>query len=179
MKRQRNDWRMLLITSATCAACIALHPTNALAIGPQEPPSSGRSFGLGMVLGDPTGLTGEKWLGNDTALDFSAAWSLEDNESMELAVDHVWYNFSALEWDNDEGRGTDNRRIALHYGLGGRLLFMDHGDDRAGLRVPVGLTYFTDRGRIGIFAQVAPTLDVVPSTEGDLQGGLGVRYFMN
>jgi hypothetical protein len=174
MKRQRNDWRndwrIVLLASAICASVYVLHPGVARAVGPQEPPTAGRDFGLGVVIGDPTGLSGEKWLGQRTALDFSAAWSLESNESMELAMDHVWYDFDAIE--------TDDHRMALHYGLGGRVQFVDSGNDHAGIRFPVGLTYFADRGRVGIFMQVAPTLDLAPSTDMDLQGGLGMRYFL-
>jgi hypothetical protein len=46
------------------------------------------------------------------------------------------------------------------------------------VRLPVGLTYFPGRGRVGVFAQVAPIVDLAPSTDMDLQGGLGVRYFL-
>ena len=166
----RNDWRTVLLSTALCSSLVALRPSDVQAVGPQEPPAAGRDFGLGMVVGDPTGLSAEKWLSQSTALDFSAAWSLERDEAMELAMDHVWYNFSAIE--------SEGHRVALHYGVGGRVQFVDSGDDHAGVRLPVGLTYFADRGRVGIFMQVAPTLDLAPSTELDLQGGLGARYYL-
>jgi hypothetical protein len=125
MKRQwndwRNDWRIVLLASAICASVYILHPGVARAVGPQEPPTAGRDFGLGVVIGDPTGLSGEKWLGQRTALDFSAAWSLESDESMELAMDHVWYD------------STPSRRIMIASRcttVSGRVQFVDSGNVR-------------------------------------------------
>ena len=158
-----------------CAAMLMvvvamLLPAPSHAYDNDQPYNAGRSFGLGAVVGDPTGVTGEQWLANSRALDFAAAWSLDENNSMDLSADHVWYDFDAL--------GTERHSVALHYGLGGRALLRDHADDHIGLRMPVGLTWFADGGRVGLFMQVAPVLDVTPSTDMTVQGGVGARYFL-
>jgi len=89
---------------------------------------------------------------------------------MELSADHLWYDFGIL--------GTRGHTFALQYGLGGRARFEEREDDRLGLRAPVGLTWFVSGGRVGLFMEVAPVLDVVPATQLDVQGGLGARCFL-
>jgi hypothetical protein len=136
----------------------------------QHPYQEGRPFGLGVIVGDPTGITAEKWLGHRTAFDFAAEWSLDGDDSVALAGDHLWYDFGIT--------GTRHHAFALHYGLGARALLRDARDDRVGVRLPIGLTYFAGDGRVGIFAQVAPLLDVAPDTDVGVQGGVGARYFL-
>jgi hypothetical protein len=34
-------------------------------------------FGIGIIAGEPTGLSGKLWLGGNNALDMAAAWSLK------------------------------------------------------------------------------------------------------
>jgi hypothetical protein len=162
--------RTNLLATTLCAVAAMFLPALARALPGDEPYREGRDFGLGAIIGDPTGLTGEKWLGRSTALDFGAAWSFENNDTMDLTADHLWYDFGAL--------GTNRHTLALHYGLGGRVRLEDHADDRAGLRIPVGITWFADEGRVGLFMEVAPVLDVAPSSDLSVQGGVGARYFL-
>lgn len=169
----RNTARNLAIVlwaSPTIAAGLMFAAPAALAQSGEYPYGEGRPFGLGLVVGDPTGISAEKWLGHRTAFDVGAAWSLDDGDTVELTGDHVWYDFGILE--------TRRHTLAVHYGLGGRVLFSDPHDDRAGIRMPVGMTYFAADGRVGIFAQVAPLLDLAPDTDVGVQGGVGVRYFL-
>ena len=160
--------------SAFVALAIALSPfatpLAARAMGPLAPNDAGRSFGLGVVLGDPTGVTGETWLARRRAFDFAAAWSMDEEDSMDLTADHLWYDFGAV--------GEGRHALAAHYGIGGRLGLRDRAEDRVGARIPVGLTYFADEGRVGIYLQVAPVVDLAPDTELDFQAGLGARYFL-
>ncbi len=136
----------------------------------QHPYHEGRPFGLGVQVGDPTGITAEKWLGHNTAFDFGAGWDMEGPDRVDLTADHLWYDFGVT--------GVENHKLALHYGLGARVMFSDPSDDRAGMRLPLGMTYFAGDGRVGLFAQVAPVLDVAPDTDVEVQGGVGARYFL-
>lgn len=144
-------------------------PVAGNAMGSLAPPEAGRDFGLGLVVGDPTGISGEKWLSHRTSVDFGAAWSMDGDDSLDLVADHLWYDHDALD--------DDPRRFALHYGIGGRLRLAERGDDRIGPRFPLGITYFADGGRMGIFMQVAPVVDLAPDTDLDVQAGLGARYY--
>jgi hypothetical protein len=65
----------------------------------------------------------------------------------------------------------------LYYvGIGARLKATE-GDSRIGVRVPLGLDYVFDDTPIDIFFEIAPILDLAPSTDFRLNGSLGLRYF--
>ncbi len=166
---RHHDRTTRTFAGLVAAAALACAPGPAAAMGSLAPPEAGREFGLGLVVGEPTGITGEKWLSHRTSVDFGAAWSMDGHDSMDLVADHLWYDHDALD--------DDPRRFALHYGLGGRLRIEEDGADRIGPRFPLGVTYFADGGRVGIFLQVAPVLDLAPDTDLDVQAGLGARYF--
>lgn len=126
--------------------------------------------GLGLIVGEPTGLSGKYWLSESTALDGAMAWSRFDNrEAFQLQLDYVMHDFGLFSVD----RGS----LPLYYGVGGKMSFNDNGRDRLGVRVPVGLAYIFPSQRADVFLELVPTLDVTPSTDFNLEGGAGVRYF--
>lgn len=128
-----------------------------------------RGTGLGIVLGEPSGLSGKFWIGPGTALDAALAWSTrDDHDSVNLQLDHVWHDFGLFNVD----RGA----LPVYYGIGGRLALEDD-HDRLGVRVPLGLAYIFPSQRADLFIEVAPTLDLSPETNVDVAAGLGVRYF--
>lgn len=128
-----------------------------------------RGTGLGFILGEPNGLSGKFWLGNNTALDAALAWStFDDEDAMHLQLDHVWHDFGLLD--------VDQGSLPVYYGIGGRIALRD-GDDRVGVRFPLGLSYIFKSRRADVFMEVAPTLDLSPDTDVDVEGGVGVRYF--
>jgi hypothetical protein len=134
-------------------------------------------FGLGIIVGSPTGLSIKKWLGNN-AVDAAAGWS---SDAFHLHVDYLFHN-SSLTRSN----------VPIHFGIGGRLKFQDedkdkrhHDDDddeggnRLGLRIPLGINYLFARHPFDIFAEVAPVLDLVPETDLSLDAGVGVRFYFH
>lgn len=128
-----------------------------------------RGAGLGFILGEPNGVSGKFWIGNRTALDAALAWStFDDEDAVHLQLDHVWHDFGVFDVD----RGS----LPVYYGIGGRMILRDRRD-RLGVRFPLGLAYIFKSRRADIFMEVAPTLDLSPDTDVDVEGGVGVRYF--
>ncbi|MCK4431244.1 MAG: hypothetical protein KAW19_08060, partial [Candidatus Aminicenantes bacterium] len=41
-------------------------------------------FGLGIILGEPTGISFKNWIGSRTAIDGGVAWSFGNNDSLHL-----------------------------------------------------------------------------------------------
>jgi hypothetical protein len=121
---------------------------------------------LGIILGEPTGISAKFWQSGTTAIDAAAAWSFEGEESLHLHVSYLKHK----PLDTQEGG------LYLYYGLGARALFAD--DPRFGARIPVGLQYNIQNTRLSLFFEVAPTFDLIPETEFGVNGGLGVRYFL-
>jgi hypothetical protein len=48
-----------------------------------------KGFGLGIIIGEPTGVSGKLWLSGDNALDMAAAWSFKGSGAMLLQADYV------------------------------------------------------------------------------------------
>lgn len=121
---------------------------------------------LGIILGEPTGISLKAWQSNSTAFDAGIAWSFGDNGSLHLHGDYLWH-----EWLD-----VDSGSLALYYGIGARVQLAD--DPRLGARIPFGLQYNIPDTRLSAFFEVAPLLDLVPETSFDVNGGLGLRIFL-
>ena len=121
---------------------------------------------LGIILGEPTGISMKFWQSGTTAIDAAVAWSFGRHESVHIHADYLWHeNLQA-------NRGT----FYLYYGLGARAIFAD--DPKVGARIPIGLQYIIPDTRLTFFFEVAPILDLMPATKFGVNGGLGVRYFI-
>ncbi len=123
---------------------------------------------LGVMVGEPTGLTGKVWLAPATAVDAGLSWSLVHHDRFHLHADYLHHDYGLF--------AVDRGFLPLYYGVGGRLL-LDHRN-RLGVRVPVGLSYLTDTRRFEFFMEIAPTVDLVPDPEFDVGGALGARVLL-
>ena len=121
---------------------------------------------LGIILGEPTGISLKLWQTNTTAIDAAVAWSFGSNESVHVHADYLIH--SDLE--------ADQGSFMFYYGLGARALLAD--DPKFGARIPLGLQYIIESTRLSLFFEVAPTFDLVPATKFGVNGGIGVRYFI-
>jgi hypothetical protein len=141
-------------------------------------------FGLGIMLGEPTGISGKVWTGGTNAFAFGLAWGGWGRGGYFHAHgDYLFHNNSLFNVNTGD--------LALHYGPGvrmrtwggdrywanGRYYDSRGGHTRLGIRFPVGLTYMFAGAPFDIFLEVAPTLDVLPGTTFDMSGGLGARYY--
>lgn len=125
-----------------------------------------KDFGIGIIVGDPTGLSAKLYTGHANAFDFAAAWSFEGKGHLLSQADYVWHSSLSR---------TSSGLFALYYGIGGRIIFSD--DPTVGVRVPIGIDHIFSTAPIDIFAEVVPILDLIPSTDFDLNGGIGVRFW--
>jgi hypothetical protein len=120
-------------------------------------------LGLGIILGEPTGLSGKMWMGGNTAVDAAAAWSFGDNGALHLHADYLFHKNDLMEF------------ASLYYGLGAKVKLMD--DVQVGIRVPVGLVHELESAPIDIFLEIVPGLNLIPETNFGINGGLGIRYY--
>jgi len=136
-----------------------------------------RGFGLGIVAGEPTGISLKNWQGRNTALDGALAWSFAGHDFIQLHGDYLSHNFSLLK--------VEQGQLPFYYGIGGRIKLTnidnkkDEGNDktRVGVRIPLGLAYLFEKVTLDLFVEVVPVLDLVPETEFDLNAAIGLRYF--
>ncbi len=125
-------------------------------------------FGLGVILGEPTGISGKKWLSTTTALDFAAAWSFRKEDSLTLYADILSHNFRMIP--------VKSGRLPFYYGIGARMKF-DDKDPRLGVRIPFGLNYHFADVSLDLFFEIVPILELLPETEFELNAAIGIRYF--
>lgn len=156
---RRRLWPVL-IAGVVLAAAVPARP--------QSVPSP-RSLGLGIMIGDPSGLNFKSWTGRRSAFDIGLAWSFIGDSSLQLHADLLFHDFGPFR----PRRG----RLGLYYGLGGRVKTEENDRTLLSVRIPLGLTYIFERAPLDIFFELVPLLDVTPETRGDVQGALGVRYY--
>ena len=136
-------------------------------------------LGIGIIIGEPTGLSLKKWIGNDRAIDAGIAWSFSENESLHLHADYLFHRFDLLSGPDVKGR------LPLYFGLGARIKLKagDNGRGRneddalVGVRVPLGISYLLADAPIDLFAEVVPILDIAPNTDFGLNAAIGVRFY--
>jgi len=135
-------------------------------------------FGMGIILGEPTGLSAKAWTSNDNAFDFALAWSFNkyhhDNDyhndgSVLLQADYVWHFFNAIS--------VSSGKLPIYVGVGARVVLADNPN--FGVRIPVGIDYLFANAPIDIFLELVPILDLSPSTDFGIGGGIGIRYWFN
>lgn len=136
-------------------------------------------IGIGVILGEPTGISVKKWISNDRAIDAAAAWSFAENDSFQFHADYLIHNFGILN------TGDMGGRLPLYFGVGGRIKLQNHDNENGrnnhdallGVRIPFGISYLFAKAPVDVFAEIVPILDVVPGTNFDINGAIGARYY--
>jgi hypothetical protein len=123
--------------------------------------------GLGVILGEPTGVSFKIFLNKSQAIDAAAAWSFGKEDAFHLHADYLLHNWTLIQ--------IDKSQIPIYYGIGGRLKF--EKENRFGVRFPVGITVFIREAPIDFFLEVVPILNLAPSTDFDLNAAIGARYY--
>ena len=125
-------------------------------------------FGLGMILGEPTGISLKNWLGRSTAVDFAIAWSFDGKDSFTIHGDYLSHNFKLTQ--------VESESLPFYYGIGGSIKFKDD-NIRLGARVPLGLNYHFENLTLDLFLEFVPILLLFPKTDFEINAGIGIRYF--
>lgn len=176
----------------TILAAIALAVCFASAADARPRPKRGKAFeanktfGLGLEVGAPFGLTGKYFLESDRALQFGlgSIYHYRDRDGLHLYLDYLFHPVSLVSAEAFE--------LPLYFGFGGRVWDFDHyrgryeNDDALaiGLRVPIGISFDFNNVPLDIFIQLAFVLDFYTgdyyrTIYGDVNGSAGIRYWFN
>ncbi|SHG26293.1 hypothetical protein SAMN05443144_1239 [Fodinibius roseus] len=131
---------------------------------------AGDGVGIGFMVGEPTGLSLKSWTGGNNAFDVGLAWSLGRYDAVNIHADYLWHNYDLFS-------EIESGRLPFYYGIGGRLILADD-DAVIGARIPVGLNYLFDNSPVGLFLEIAPIFNLAPETDFDVDGALGVRFYL-
>ncbi len=145
-----------------------------------------RKFGLGVAVGDPTGLVGKVWVSPTNALDFGLGFQHYGWQRCDVNgrnCDYAYQEFSVNAdylWQSNIIKGPF--QLDWHIGVGGRIYFFgdnyryQHDFDIAA-RMPVGLdAMFRNPDFLEVYFEIAPALFFLPPFL-DLEGALGVRFY--
>lgn len=131
-------------------------------------------FGLGIVLGEPSGLTAKLFFSRSSAFQLHVGYGFGPHGYGRLVVtgDYLFHFMGALPPIRRAGR------LVPYVGIGGRLGIRDneHGNALLGVRVPLGMSFFLN-APLEIFAEVAIGIGIIPETVGIVDGGLGARFY--
>ncbi len=141
-----------------------------------------RPFGLGVVLGDPTGLSAKLYLGSGAnAIDFALAFDTYDSRDR-YDGDALYFHATYL-WHPSVLASGSVAEMPWHVGVGGfaesdRFGGRNDGyDDGIGVRVPIGLDVNLEGAPIQFFGDIALRVGILPGTYIDFDLGLGARYY--
>jgi hypothetical protein len=176
--------RFLGITAAVLVAVSSIGSSRVEAKGkkPLEDPGAGEDeepapsgsyhgpFGLGIVLGEPTGITGKVLFGHYNGIQLHVGYGYEPRGRLVICGDYLFHFMNAIPPIERAGR------LAPYIGIGGRLGVRD---DNAllGVRVPFGLAFFLNSAPFEIFVEIAIGIGLIPETVAIIDGGLGGRFY--
>ncbi|HVP58463.1 MAG TPA: hypothetical protein VMU02_10220 [bacterium] len=126
-------------------------------------------LGVGIMVGEPTGLSAKLWTSNTTAMDLGAAWSFADEVAFHIHGDYLFHKPGPPE--------IEVGRILFYVGVGGRIK-LEEDSNRVGVRMPLGVTYLFPQSHLDFFLEIVPVLDLAPATELRGNGGFGIRYYL-
>jgi len=137
-----------------------------------------RDFGLGLIIGDPTGVSMKGFLSEEMAIDGAVGFELIHGDDLGLHLDVLWH-FPIKQWDS--------AALDLYLGVGPALGFHNHGrgrdddhddnDIHIGARGPFGLAVMFNPARFDVFLEVAAKLWLVEKVNFDLDAAIGGRYW--
>ena len=158
----------------TLAAAFGMLITLAKPIAAQD-----RGFGLGIILGEPTGLSAKLWTSQENAFDFGLGFSVggdrisykgdyNGGSRVHFHMDYLWHSFHAV---------NSTERFPLYYGIGGQFNSGAGYDASIGIRGVIGFAWLPRSTPIDIFVELVPVLQLTSSVGLGIDAGVGIRYF--
>jgi len=146
-----------------------------------------KTFGLGLMFGDPTGLSGKYFVGPDTAIDFGvggAGYGHGYRRGIHVHADYLWHPISLVSAEPFE--------LPLYFGIGARFWSFDYDNDgdrydgvsALGVRVPIGIAFDFNNVPLDIFIELGLVFDFFVNDYRDDfgvygLGAAGIRYYFN
>lgn len=138
------------------------------------------SFGVGVIVGEPVGLSAKVWLTDVTAVSGAAGWSIggdrmegyyynvREQDRFHLHLDLLWHSFDLIKM---------LERYPVYAGIGAR---MNSGAGRAesfAFRGVVGIAWLPRALPVDVFMEFVPMVQMSQSVGVGFDAGVGMRYF--
>lgn len=146
---------------------------------------SNGTFGLGLELGEPSGLNGKLFLDPSQAIDFGIGEIYHHyyaGDGLHLYLDYLWHPKMLVH--------AEAFNLGFYIGVGGRVWFFDYNNNGTanaeafGVRVPVGVTFDFNSVPLDVFVQFVPTLDFYHNYDRhsvflDIDFSVGIRFWFS
>lgn len=138
--------------------------------------AAGEDFGLGISIGAPTGLSAKVWTNQNEA--FGGGLSFSSGSYFLIYADYLFHDRNLFP-----RRNQFLTQLVPYLGVGGVFSSDSDKDKKAsertrfGVRIPIGVEWRSSRYPIGVYLEVAPGIDIIPSTDLIFMGVLGIRYY--
>lgn len=131
--------------------------------------SQDKGFGLGVILGEPTGLSGKYWLDESHAVDFGFAYSfVHPNNTLSIHADYLFHRFDLIRSEVP---------FPVYYGFGGRVHLGNKDGNTLGARGVIGVLWMHPIVPIDVFVELAPVFNLFPETSLHFDLAIGGRYY--
>jgi hypothetical protein len=143
-------------------------------------PPMGREFGLGLMAGEPTGITAKIWTKSNTAFAISLGNSYLGK--YRFGLDYLWHT-----------NAFNSQVIGLYFGPGvaigvgesggwwysknGKTWYKEESDIGIGVRGLLGINIIPRNTPLEFFAEIGLMVGVNPSTSVNTEGAIGFRYY--
>jgi hypothetical protein len=125
-------------------------------------------FGVGFILGSPTGLSGSLPVGETNAFNGVIGYDLVGGgANITVMADYVWHRRDLIH--------APEGQFSLYFGPGAYLQVSD--DPTVGVRGVLGISYRPPVNPLEFLLEVGPGVSVLPDTEPLITAGLGMRYY--
>jgi hypothetical protein len=140
----------------------------------------GRGFGLGVMIGEPTGLTAKIWTGGDVA------WALSIGNSylgsLRIGADYLWhfnaFNSNVINMYAGPGIAVGiGESSGWWYSSREKTWYKQPNDIGVGIRGLFGINIVPRNTPIEFFGEVGLMVGVLPATHSNIEAALGVRFY--
>ena len=142
--------------------------------------SQNKKFGLGFIVGEPTGLSAKLWISKSNALDFGLGWSIRRYHfyaydpdyygisHIHFHIDYLWHYFDAL---------SNSGQFPLYFGAGGNIYAASGYNTVFGIRGVFGISWLPRSTPVDLFFEIVPTLIIINPSGFTIDAGLGARIY--
>lgn len=139
-----------------------------------------RTIGLGLMLGEPSGISVKVWNTDATAVVAGIGWSIggdrigrfdsydHGSDRVHFHLDYLWHSMSAV-------RSVD--QYPVYAGIGARMNSGAGIEASFAFRGVIGISWIPPQFPIDLFMELIPMIQVTSSSGFGLDAGVGARYF--
>ncbi len=126
-------------------------------------------YGLGIIVGEPTGISAKMKIDETNSFDAAVGWSFNKYGAVHLHGDYL-HNIIKV-----------GPNFPIYVGIGGRIKMSSGSeeDSKLGIRFPIGIVYQLPNKPFDMFFESVPILNIIPKSEFDWNAAAGARYYFN